>query len=108
MTLWQPVHSELARWREASLTVELWLRDDDATEPTPQLDQLIALTQEFAIPVALAIIPARSGSALAYRLGTATHIHPVIHGWSHANHAPNLETLRRSRSWVFIGRAGRC
>jgi hypothetical protein len=88
MTLWQPVHDELARWREAGLVAELWLRDDDAVEPTPELDRLVALTEELMIPVTLAIIPARSGSALAHRLATAQHVHPVVHGWSHANHAP--------------------
>ncbi|WP_119272113.1 polysaccharide deacetylase family protein [Taklimakanibacter deserti] len=91
MTLWQPVESELARWRDLGLTPELWLRDDDAAEPTPKLDRLIALAEDYGIPVALAIVPARSGPALARRLETAPHIHPVIHGWSHANHAPQLE-----------------
>ncbi|MGE0238430.1 MAG: polysaccharide deacetylase family protein [Parvibaculaceae bacterium] len=89
--MWQPVHDELDRWRDLGLAVELWLRDDDAVEPTPALDRLIALTAEFAIPVALAIIPARSGPALAVRLVAAPHVHPVIHGWSHANHAPPPE-----------------
>jgi hypothetical protein len=91
MTLWQPIHDELVRWRDAGHAVELWLRDDDAIEPTAELDRLIALTEEFAIPVTLAIIPARSGSALAHRLATVPHIHPVVHGWSHANHAPPFE-----------------
>lgn len=91
MTLWQPVTSELARWRASGLTPELWLRDDDAIQPTPSLDRLIALSEEFAIPVALAIIPARTGTALAQRLDKVRHIHPVIHGWSHANHAPHSE-----------------
>jgi hypothetical protein len=91
MTLWQPIHDELLHWREAGLAVEMWLRDDDAVEPTPALGRLIAVTEEFAIPVSLAIIPARSGSALAQRLATARHIHPVVHGWLHANHAPSPE-----------------
>jgi hypothetical protein len=86
--LWRPLHEELSRWREVDLAVELWLRDDDAIEPTPALDRLIALTAQFDIPVALAVIPASSGSALADRLEAAKHVHPVIHGWSHANHAP--------------------
>lgn len=89
--LWQPLQDELARWRDAGLTPNLWLRDDDAVEPTVRLDRLIALTEEFAIPVALAIIPARTGPALAEHLAAAQHIHPVIHGWSHANHAPPSE-----------------
>lgn len=91
MTLWEPVTSELARWRDEGLMPELWLRDDDAVEPTPSLDRLIALSEEFAIPVALAIIPARTGTALAQRLDKVPHIHPVVHGWSHANHAPHSE-----------------
>jgi hypothetical protein len=89
--LWQPLHDELVRWRDAGLTPDLWLRDDDAVEPTPQLDRLVTLTQEFNIPVALAIIPARTGLALAQRLAAEKHIHPVLHGWSHANHAPPTE-----------------
>jgi hypothetical protein len=89
--LWQPLHRELARWRDLGLEAKLWLRDDDAIGPTPQLDRLIALTEEFGIPAALAVIPARSGPALAHRLETGPHIHPVIHGWSHANHAPPAE-----------------
>jgi hypothetical protein len=82
------VHDELARWRDAGLTAELWLRDDDAFEPSARLDRLIALAAEFRIPVALAIIPADATRGLADRIASETHIHPVVHGWSHANHAP--------------------
>lgn len=90
-TLWQPLQDELALWRQAGLTASLWLRDDDAVEPTPALDRLIGLTRAFAVPVALAIIPARTGPALARRLGAEKHIYPVVHGWSHSNHAPAPE-----------------
>lgn len=86
--VWQPVRDELARWRDVGLTADLWLRDDDTTEPSPRLDSLIALTAEFGIPVTLAIIPKRAGPALAERLARETHLYPAIHGWSHANHAP--------------------
>jgi hypothetical protein len=86
--IWQPVRDELTRWHDAGLSVELWLRDDDAFKPSLRLDRLIALTAEFAIPVALAIIPKDAGPGLAERIARETHIHPVVHGWSHANHAP--------------------
>lgn len=89
--LWQPLRDELVSWSNAGLTPELWLRDDDAVEPTPRLDRLIALTGEFHIPLALAIIPARTGPALAHHLADARHAHPLVHGWSHANHAPPAE-----------------
>lgn len=89
--LWRPLQDELAHWRNAGLTADLWLRDDDAVEPSLALDRLTGLTQEFDVPVALAIIPSRTGPALAQRLDGEKHIHPVIHGWSHANHAPSSE-----------------
>jgi hypothetical protein len=89
--LWQPVLAELAEWRAAGLTAQLWLRDDDAIEPTPKLDRLIALTADYDVPVGLAIIPSRTDSTLARRLDRAGHIHPLIHGWSHDNHAPAAE-----------------
>ncbi len=89
--VWQPVLDELAHWRNAGLKAELWLRDDDAVEPAPLLDRLMDLTEEFEVPVALAIIPSRTGPALARRLDGARHIHPLIHGWSHDNHAPPTE-----------------
>lgn len=86
--LWQPVHDELARWRHAGLTPELWLRDDDAITPSPRLDRLISLTEEFRIPLALAIVPKLTGPELARHLESVPHVQPVIHGWAHANHAP--------------------
>jgi hypothetical protein len=87
MTLWQPLRDELAQWRDAGRTAALWLRDDDAIAPTPALDRLAGLARRHDVPVALAIIPARTGPALASRLAAETIIHPVVHGWSHANHA---------------------
>jgi hypothetical protein len=86
--LWQPVRDELARWHPAGLTPELWLRDDDAINPSSRLDRLIVLTEEFHIPLALAIVPKLTGTALARHLEGLPHVHPVIHGWAHANHAP--------------------
>ena len=106
MTLWQPLQDELAHWRDAGLTASLWLRDDDAIETTPALDRFAGLTRDHGVPVALAIIPARTGPALADRLAGETHIHPVVHGWSHANHAPATEKkqelgLHRPRAAVL-------
>ena len=89
--LWQLLEDELAHWRAAGMRAQLWLRDDDAVRPSPALDRLIGLAGQFDVPVALAIIPSRTGPDLARRLDRARHIHPVIHGWSHANHAPPSE-----------------
>lgn len=85
---WQPLVEELARWQQAGRKAEFWLRDDDAVDPTPALDRLLDLTGEFAVPVTLAVIPAKTDGKLAVRLGEAPHATVAVHGWAHRNHAP--------------------
>jgi hypothetical protein len=84
---WQPLRDELGRWTAAGRVVRLWLRDDDAIEPTPALDRLLALSDRFSIPMALAVIPAFTGEPLAERLGRQHGVTVTVHGWAHANHA---------------------
>lgn len=72
---------------EAGTPARFWLRDDDAVEPTPALDHLLALGADYGVPLTLAVIPQPTGAALADRLhGLAVEVAP--HGWSHTNHAP--------------------
>jgi hypothetical protein len=89
--IWQPLTTELARWRQAGRTADFWLRDDDAIEPTAALDRLLATTAAHAVPVALAVIPASTGMPLAERLARENHVTVAVHGWSHENHAPQDE-----------------
>jgi hypothetical protein len=84
---WQRLRDELARRQDEGSTIRLWLRDDDAVAPTEALERLLGLTGAFMIPVAIASIPARSGEALANRLAGAAHASPLVHGWTHENHA---------------------
>jgi hypothetical protein len=86
--IWQILDEELDRWNQAGRIATLWLRDDDAVEPTARLDRLLGLTGTFSIPAVLAVIPARTGDALADRLATEPYISVAVHGWSHENHAP--------------------
>ncbi len=88
---WRPLKEELQRWQSAGRTARLWLRDDDAIEPTAELEKLAKLAQAFQVPVVLAVIPARTGEPLARWLRSMPHIHPAVHGWSHHNHAPPNE-----------------
>ena len=90
-TIWRPLREELARREAEGKAVRLWLRDDDASEPGAALDQLINLTGRSLVPVVLAAIPQLSGGPLARRLADARHVTPVIHGWSHQNHAPSTQ-----------------
>lgn len=72
----------------ASGPVRLWLRDDDATVPSPQLDALLSLTTPARVPLALAVIPAHTGPELRQRLAQEELVTPVVHGWAHRNHSP--------------------
>lgn len=86
--VWQPLLDELDRWQQRGQVATVWLRDDDAVEPTAPLERLLALTDRYAVPTTLAVIPAFTGEALAHRLATATHVEVAVHGWSHENFAP--------------------
>lgn len=68
--------------------VMLWWRDDDAVTPTPALDRLLALARRHDMPVAIAAIPAFADAALAARLAGEPLASVLVHGLSHASHAP--------------------
>jgi len=87
MTAWAPLEDELRRWRNAGRRPAFWLRDDDAVEPTPALDRLLSLTNQFGTPLVLASIPAHATEALADRLAPEELVSVAVHGWSHHNHA---------------------
>jgi hypothetical protein len=75
-------------------SVDLWLRDDDAVEPTAALEKLVLLTQQHAIPLTLAVIPEHTGAKLATYLRDYRHIDVAVHGWSHRNYAAETEKKR--------------
>ncbi|MGG2478785.1 polysaccharide deacetylase family protein, partial [Rhizobium sp. BR5] len=47
------------------ITADLWLRDDDAVEPTAALDTLLDLCSSFSAPATLAVIPETTTEKLA-------------------------------------------
>lgn len=63
--------AELDRWSETDRRLRLWLRDDDAVAPSPALDRLAGLSERFALPVLLAVIPMLAEPALAAALRAA-------------------------------------
>lgn len=85
------LRDEIARRADIGKPLRLWLRDDDAIEPTAALDHLLALTTKHTVPVLLAVIPALTGEALARRLAGEGHASVAVHGWSHQNHAASGE-----------------
>jgi hypothetical protein len=80
---WQQLDEELAHWRDAGRRVEFWWRDDDAAQPTPALAQLLGLAQRFDIPLALAVVPARTEQALFARLTDGIWV--LQHGVDHCD-----------------------
>lgn len=72
-------------------TTQLWLRDDDAIEPTEALSRLLDLSTRWNAPMTIAAIPADATDALAGLLKTLPTISVAVHGWDHANHAPSPE-----------------
>jgi hypothetical protein len=78
----------LSRAADSGRTLALWWRDDDAVAHTPALDRLLALARHFGIPVALAAIPARLDASLIQRIDAEPDVDLLVHGLSHANHAP--------------------
>jgi hypothetical protein len=85
---WAALDSELAAWREAGLRPQLWWRDDDAQTVTPALERLLDLSDRYAVPVHLAVIPDGVKSDLAVRLRTAELAYVLQHGLAHVNHEP--------------------
>lgn len=86
-TVWQPLRDELSRWINAGRSVQFWLRDDDAVEPTEALKRLLALSNDYEVPVLLAVIPSAAGVPLADQLKPEPFAAVATHGWSHENHA---------------------
>ncbi|WP_321335911.1 polysaccharide deacetylase family protein [Breoghania sp.] len=72
-------------------TISLWWRDDDAIEPTPALDRMLALAKRYGVDIGLAVIPKGAGEALAERLRQEPHAVVLQHGWRHKNHQIKAE-----------------
>jgi hypothetical protein len=80
--------AELELWRVAGQRVRLWLRDDDAEAPGPELDRLLGSLRRHRAPCLVAVVPMRAGRALADRLAGEALVRVAMHGAWHANHAP--------------------
>ncbi|MDX0319654.1 polysaccharide deacetylase [Sinorhizobium meliloti] len=104
-SIWQTLANRLDRLQETGGSIDFWLRDDDAVEPTAALHRLLDLTDRFSVPVSLAVIPAHTDERLSRCLAGRPHVDVAVHGWSHQNHAPVTEKRQelgghRSREMV--------
>jgi hypothetical protein len=94
MTPWRALADELDRWAESGRSATFWWRDDDAIEPTPALERLLDLREDNAVPLALAVIPAKARPSLTAVKAGVTEVAVLQHGYAHANHCP--DTRRKS------------
>ena len=86
---WQDLTTELDAWSAVGRQATLWWRDDDATDDTPELNQLLAVAANSGVPLSLAVIPASATPALAALLEARPATVTVLtHGNRHLNHAP--------------------
>lgn len=88
---WNSVDDELALWSELGRKATFWWRDDDACSSTAELETLLQISEEFAAPVSLAVVPAKLEDSLCKRLSGNSGISILQHGYAHNSHAPASE-----------------
>lgn len=86
---WKALTARLDALHAAGRRVALWWRDDDAAEPTPALDRLLAVAARTKAPLALAVSPMLATDALAARLRDEAGVTVLVHGIRHRNEAPD-------------------
>ncbi|WP_224406065.1 polysaccharide deacetylase family protein [Afifella sp. IM 167] len=93
--------------------ISFFWRDDDATEPTDELDRLLALFAEEELPLGLAVIPEPASPELAERLKHLPGVAVLQHGLAHRDHShegekksefPASRDLRRCLTDIELGR----
>jgi len=88
---WQNLTDELANWSHEGRVATFWWRDDDACSATPELETLLQISEEFRVPVSLAVIPGKLQVGLRKRIDNTSLISVLQHGYRHKNHAPVAE-----------------
>lgn len=86
-TQWDHLSRELDCWDKAAKTAFFWWRDDDATEFTPQLERLNLLSENIAVPLAIAVIPKGLKPSLVEFVSDKNNIKILQHGYSHESFA---------------------
>ena len=83
--VWRLIDIEAAAWRRAGQAPSLWWRDDDARRPSAALDRLLDLSENYRVPVSLAIIPDVDLAPLAAQLRNRPFVRAIQHGVDHRN-----------------------
>ena len=84
---WDWLARELDRWGESGQSASFWWRDDDATEPSAELERLLQTSLHHDLPLALAVIPAQLDPRLVTHLQQFPRTSVLQHGFNHRSHA---------------------
>jgi hypothetical protein len=82
---WEEFEDELARRRATGRPARFWWRDDDAGTVLPELKRLLSLSQEWNIPISLAVVPEAAEPELFKLLHEGVTV--LQHGTDHRNRA---------------------
>ena len=79
------------------------VRVDDVTSPIEPLRGLVRWAAEHAVPLSLAVIPARMAPQLPLFLRSCFAYEITQHGWSHTNHEPPTSSKCEFGDSVSVG-----
>lgn len=84
---WNALEKALQKAELRRLSIPVWLRDDDAINPTQALEKWLAVLERHHMPLALAAIPKHATENLAALVAGRVDIDVMVHGWQHRNHS---------------------
>ncbi|MGF1624954.1 MAG: polysaccharide deacetylase family protein [Alphaproteobacteria bacterium] len=104
MSGWDLLAAELDAWSAMPGGAVFWWRDDDLVRPGPRIERLVALSDRFAAPLLLAVIPEPADPAIAGLAGSRLRF--CQHGWAHADHSTAPPPGQRRRKIELGGDYG--
>ena len=86
LVMWRRFFKALDEYAQNGRHLRFWWRDDDATEACLALDRILDLSERFWIPLAIAVVPAKSKKTLR-KICDYPQVSVAQHGFTHVNHA---------------------
>ena len=83
----QIVGSRLQELNSQDQSIEFWWRDDDASQWTPELERLVDLSDDYQVPLFLAVIPQAVDQNLPDNLRSHSMVTVLQHGYAHVSRA---------------------
>ncbi|MDX1515060.1 MAG: polysaccharide deacetylase family protein [Gammaproteobacteria bacterium] len=92
MSDWLELERELDCWPHSGRPATFWWRDDDADSESESYTRLLDISESYALPLGLAVVPATMTPGFVKRLsGLGERVEVLQHGFAHRNHAARNE-----------------